>query len=73
MEGQNLSAYHKPEDFLDRINDNLTSTDWEQNFNGMVGVYRLAKHHPEFLASEYKPLLQHLMNHVRNLRSQVSL
>jgi hypothetical protein len=46
--------------------------DWEANVTGMTGVYRLVQHHPDYLLTEHKQILQHLMLHVKNLRSQVS-
>ena len=72
LEGHNLGPFHKPEEFLQRTLDNLSSDDWEANVNGMAGVLRFARHHPEYLLVEYKPLLQLVMKHVKNLRSQVS-
>ena len=38
---------------------------------GMEAVLRFARHHPDYLLVEYKPLLQFVMKHVKNLRSQV--
>ena len=72
LEGHNLGPFHKPEEFLQRTLDNLASDDWESNVNGMAAVLRFARHHPEYLLVEYKPLLQLVMKHVKNLRSQVS-
>ena len=40
---------------------------------GMASVVRMARHHPEYLLTQYKPLMQHVMTHVKNLRSQVCL
>jgi len=37
----------------------------------MTGVYRLLQHHTDYMLTEHKQLLQHLMVHVKNLRSQV--
>ena len=71
LEGHNLGPFHKPEEFLQRTLDNLASDDWESNVNGMAAVLRFARHHPEYLLVEYKPLLQLVMKHVKNLRSQV--
>jgi hypothetical protein len=71
MDGNNLGPFHKPEEFLTRTMDNLASGDWEANVNGMTAVLRFARHHHEYLLVEYKPLLQHVMRHVMNLRSQV--
>lgn len=73
LEGHNLGPFHKPEEFLRRTLDNLASEDWETNVNGMAAVLRFARHHPDYLMVEYKPLLQYVMKHVKNLRSQVSL
>ena len=39
----------------------------------MASVVRMARHHPEYLLTQYKPLMQHVMTHVKNLRSQVCL
>ena len=66
-----LGPFHKPEEFLQRTMDNLAHEDWETNVNGMAAVLRFARHHPDYLLVEYKPLLQHVMKHVKNLRSQV--
>lgn len=71
LEGHNLGPFHRPEEFLHRTLDNLNSDDWEVNVNGMAAVVRFARHHPEYLLVEYKPLLQLVMKHVKNLRSQV--
>ena len=71
LDGHNLNPFHKPEEFLQRTLDSLSHTDWEQNVNGMASVVRLARHHPEYLLVEYKPLLHNVMKHVKNLRSQV--
>ena len=38
----------------------------------MASVLRFCRHHPDYLLVEYKPLLQHVMKHVKNLRSQVN-
>ena len=38
----------------------------------MVSVVRMARHHPDYLVQEYKPLVVHVMGHVKNLRSQVT-
>ena len=38
----------------------------------MASVVRMARHHPEYLLTQYKPLMQHVMTHVKNLRSQVN-
>ena len=73
LEGHNLGPFHRPEEFLQRTLDNLASDDWETNVNGMASVVRFATHHPEYLLVEYKPLLQLVMKHVKNLRSQVIL
>ena len=72
LEGHNLGPFHKPEEFLQRTLDNLASDDWETNVNGMAAVLRFARHHPDYLLVEYKPLLQYVMKHVKNLRSQVT-
>jgi hypothetical protein len=37
----------------------------------MTGVYRLLHHHTDFMLTEHKQILQHLMVQVKNLRSQV--
>ncbi len=71
LEGHNLGPFHRPEEFLQRTLDNLASDDWETNVNGMAAVLRFARHHHEYLMVEYKPLLQLVMKHVKNLRSQV--
>ena len=71
LDGHNLNPFHKPEEFLQRTLDSLSHPDWEQNINGMASVVRLARHHPEYLLVEYKPLLHNVMKHVKNLRSQV--
>jgi hypothetical protein len=49
----------------------VRSPDWEENVNGMTGVYRLLHHHTDFMLTEHKQILQHLMVQVKNLRSQV--
>ena len=72
LEGHNLNPFHKPEDFLERTVANLTSTNWESNVTGMAAVVRFARHHQEFLLTEYKPLLPLVLHHVKNLRSQVN-
>ena len=41
------------------------------SLSGMASVLRFCRHHPDYLLVEYKPLLQHVMKHVKNLRSQV--
>ena len=71
LEGHNLNPIHKPEEFLQKTLDSLSSTEWEANVTGLSSVVRLARHHPEYLLVEYKPLLQNVMKHVKNLRSQV--
>ena len=71
LEGHNLGPFHKPEEFLQRTMDNLSHNDWETNIVGMAAVLRFARHHSDYLLVEYKPLIQHLMKHVKNLRSQV--
>ena len=38
---------------------------------GMASIVRMARHHPDYLLTEFKPLVQHVMTHVKNLRSQV--
>ena len=73
LEGHNLGPFHRPEEFLQRTLDRLMSEDWETNVNGMEAVLRFARHHHEYLLVEYKPLLQLVMKHVKNLRSQVCL
>ena len=73
LDGHNLNPFHKPEEFLQRTLDSLSHPDWEQNINGMASVVRLARHHPEYLLVEYKPLLHNVMKHVKNLRSQVKI
>ena len=42
------------------------------SLSGMASVLRFCRHHPDYLLVEYKPLLQHVMKHVKNLRSQVN-
>ena len=37
----------------------------------MASIVRMARHHPDYLLTEFKPLVQHVMTHVKNLRSQV--
>ncbi len=71
LDGHNLGPFHKPEEFLERTMENLASNDWESNVIGMAHVVRFARHHSDYLLVEYKPLLQYVMKHVKNLRSQV--
>lgn len=66
LEGHNLNPIHKPEEFLQKTLDSLSSTEWEANVTGLSSVVRLARHHPEYLLVEYKPLLQNVMKHVKN-------
>ena len=73
LEGHNLGPFHKPEEFLQRTIDNLAHEAWEDNVSGMAHVLRFARHHSDYLLVEYKPLLQHVMKHVKNLRSQVKI
>ena len=72
LEGHNLNPFHKPEDFLERTVTNLTANNWEANVTGMAGIVRFARHHLDFLVEEYKTLLPLVLNHVKNLRSQVT-
>ena len=72
LEGHNLNPFHKPDDFLERTVTNLTSNNWEANVTGMAGIVRFARHHLDFLVEEYKTLLPLVLNHVKNLRSQVT-
>ena len=46
--------------------------DFFLSLSGMASVLRFCRHHPDYLLVEYKPLLQHVMKHVKNLRSQVN-
>ena len=72
LEGHNLNPIHRPEEFLQKTIDSLSSTEWEHNVTGLSSMVRLARHHPEYLLVEYKPLLLLVMKHVKNLRSQVN-
>ena len=49
----------------------LSSGEWEVNVKGMTGVLRLVRHHTDFVIVEYKDVVQSVMKHVKNLRSQV--
>ena len=40
---------------------------------GMASIVRMARHHPDYLLTEFKPLVQHVITHVKNLRSQVKV
>ena len=59
------------QEFLAVCMENMSSGDWEVNVKGMTGVLRLVRHHTDFVVVEYKDVMQHVMRHVKNLRSQV--
>ena len=59
------------QEFLATSMENMSSSDWEVNVKGMTGVLRLVRHHTDFVVVEYKDVVQHVMRHVKNLRSQV--
>ena len=64
-----MSVYFQ--EFLALSMEHMSSSDWEVNVKGMTGVLRLVRHHTDFIVVEYKDVMQHVMRHVKNLRSQV--
>lgn len=74
FEGSNLGpAPVSPPEFLAKSMEQMESGDWEVNVKGMTGVLRLAMHHPDYLIPSCKELIEQIMKHVKNLRSQVGI
>jgi hypothetical protein len=74
FEGANLGpAPIKPSAFLAKSMEEMSSGDWDVNVKGMTGVMRLILHHTDHIVLEYKEVMQLIMKHVMNLRSQVKI
>ena len=61
----------KPEEFLAKNMEAMRSDNWEENVKGMSGIVRMTRHHTDFVILHYKEVMNMLMKHVKNLRSQV--
>ncbi|KAH9101607.1 hypothetical protein LEN26_011639 [Aphanomyces euteiches] len=50
----------------------LNATDWEQNFEGLTDLRRIAVHAPDVLASQLPQIGSVVAKHINNLRSSVA-
>ncbi|RMX50084.1 hypothetical protein pdam_00002933 [Pocillopora damicornis] len=68
-----LQPFNNPENALREAMKYLANTeDWEMKCEGIQGIRRLTKHHPEVLVSQLHTVTLAIIAEVKNLRSQVS-
>ncbi|KAL9952340.1 hypothetical protein ACROYT_G039583 [Oculina patagonica] len=70
---EDLQPFNNPDSALREALKYLANTeDWEMKCEGIQGIRRLTKHHPEVLVSQLHTVTLAVIAEVKNLRSQVS-
>lgn len=67
-----LKPFSNPKAEVKKLMDGLHSSNWEENFQALTSLRRLAVYHSSFLEDRLHEMILEILSQVRNLRSSVS-